>query len=272
MARKTGNFTEKERDKLRERLRAHAERYELKPQKISDQIVEKTGFATAIEGGRKRVERFMKAEKRQTYDFIAAVEKYLNQVAPEDVEESAIAVANLFTQPEDTSADLSGLVGSYEAYLTPHKSPSPWAGTFIPPTVLDIPAFHFEERRIPHQIAYALITMTPLGRSNALLVGEAIINSKVEPEIMSFPARPLALISAGIIIPFGRGNFLMVTKSANESRFFQLRRPDTDTGRFVGFLTFNGSEQKSMRSQYQRQAYDPDYKVELFKVAGIGEG
>lgn len=121
MARKTKNFTDKERDNLRQRLRAHAARYRLSPQKISDQLVEMTGFATAYDGGRKRVERFLKADKRQTSDFIAAVEKYLNQVASEDVEESAIAVARLFTQADDESADLSGLVGSYEAYLTPIK-------------------------------------------------------------------------------------------------------------------------------------------------------
>jgi hypothetical protein len=265
MARKTGNFTDKERDKLRKRLQAHAERYELSPQKISDQIVEKTGFATAIEGGRKRVERFMKAEKRQTHDFIAAVETYLNQVAPEDVEESAIAVARLFTQAEDVSADLSGLVGKYEAYLKPIKPAS------LPPLGFEgLPALVQDFPKMPRRIAFAFITMTPLERSNALLVGEAVINPMVEPEITEFPQSPLAMVNAGVVIPFGRSGFLMITKSANESRFFQLRRPDESTGRFVGFLTINGSEPKSLRSQFASREFDPDYEVELIKVEDNG--
>ena len=245
MVRKTANFTDKERDKLRKRLRAHAERYDLSPQKISDQIAEKTGFATAIDGGRKRVERFLKAEKRQAYDFIAAVEKYLNQVAPEDVEESAIAVARLFTQADDASADLSGLVGSYEAYLKPIKPVSLPDLRFpnFPAPAPDWPKF-------PPRIAYALFTMTPLERSNALLVGEAVINPMVEPDITVFPEMASAMVNAGVVIPFGRGGFLMVTKLDNESRFCQLKRPVENTGRFVGFLTINGSEPKSLRPQF----------------------
>jgi len=48
MARKTGNFTDKERESLRQRLLAHKERYDLSPQKISDQIADKTGFEAAL--------------------------------------------------------------------------------------------------------------------------------------------------------------------------------------------------------------------------------
>jgi hypothetical protein len=261
MARKTKNFTDKERDNLRQRLRAHAARYRLSPQKISDQLVEMTGFATAYDGGRKRVERFLKADKRQTSDFIAAVEKYLNQVASEDVEESAIAVARLFTQADDESADLSGLVGSYEAYLTPIKPVSLPDLRFpnFPAPAPDFP-------KIPPRIAYALFTMTPLERSNALLVGEALINPTVEPEMTDFPESPGLLANAGVVVPFGRGSFFMVTKSANESRFFQLKRPVEHTGRFIGFLTINGGDSKSLRPQFMRRELDPDYEVELIKV------
>jgi hypothetical protein len=263
MATAPAHFSDKDRARLRERLQAHAERYGLSAQKISDQIVEKTGFATAIEGGRRRVDRFLKAQGRQSHDFIAAAEKYLNQVAPEDVEESAIAVARLFTQSDDEAADLSGLVGSYEVYLKPIKPASDALSRLgfenLPPLVDDWP-------KIPPRLAYARVTMTLLERSNALLVGEAIINAAVEPERTEFPSSPGALVNAGVLMPFGRASFLMVTKSANESRFFQLRRPVEDTGRFVGFLTFNGSEPKSLRSQYKRQVFDPDYEVELIKT------
>ncbi|MFA8384367.1 MAG: hypothetical protein ACEPO2_01995 [Pelagibaca sp.] len=266
MARKTNEFTDKERANLRQRLRAHAARYRLSPQKISDQIVEVTGFATAYDGGRKRVERFLKAEKRQTSDFIAAVEEYLNQVASEDVEESAIAVARLFSQADDESADLSGLVGGYEAYLKPIK-PVSLPDLRFP----NFPASAPDWPKIPMRIAFARITMTPLERSNALLVGESVINPMVEPDITMFPEMPSAMVNAGVVIPFGRGGFLMVTKSENESRFCQLKRPVENIGRLVGFLTINGGEPKSLRPQFARRDFDPDYEVELVKVEDIDD-
>jgi len=77
MARKTGNFTDKERESLRQRLLAHKERYVLSPQKISDQIAQRVGFHAAIDGGRKRVDRLLKATHKQPEDFMSAVEEYL---------------------------------------------------------------------------------------------------------------------------------------------------------------------------------------------------
>ena len=261
MAPPPAHFTDKERQRLRARLQAHAERYALSTQKISDQIAEKTAFAAADYGGQRRVARFLNGQGRQGHDFIAAVEKYLNRVAPEDIEESAIAVARLFTQSADVSADLTGLVGRYEAYLKPIKP------TVLPPLGMDDqPGFVVDVPTIPRRIAFALFTMTPLERSNALLVGEAVINPAVEPEVTDFPEGPLELVNAGVIMPFGFGGFLMVTKSANESRFCQLRRPVPKTGRLVGFLTFNGSEPKSLRSQFARKEFDPDYEIELLKI------
>lgn len=266
MVRKKKIFTDKERENLRQRLRVHAARYRLSPQKISDQLVEIAGFAAAYDGGRKRVERFLKADKRQTSDFVAAVEKYLNQVASEDVEESAIAVARLFTQANDESADLSGLVGSYEAYL---KATKP---VFLPSlTFPDFPSPAPDFPKIPMRIAFAHITMTPLELSNALLVGELIINPRIEPAITKFEEGPSALVNAGVIIPFGGGGFLMITKSENESRFCQLKRPDAESGRFVGFLTINGGDPKSLRAQFAKRDFDPDYEIELLKVEHLDD-
>ena len=266
MAAAPAHFTDKERERLRERLQTHAERYGLSPQKISDQIAEKVGFATAIDGGRRRVDRFLKEQGRQGHDFIAAVERYLNRVAPEDIEESAMAVARLFTQSADLSADLSGLIGSYEAYLKPIKPAA------LPPLDTDdVPSMVMDWPTITRRMAFARLTMTPLERSNALLIGEAVINSAADPAITAFPEEPPELANAGVIIPFGLGGFLMVTKSDGESRFCQLKRPEPETGHLIGFLTFNGNQPKSLRAQFVRQVFDPDFEIELLKLGEVLE-
>lgn len=265
MARKTANYTEKERDKLRKRLRAHAERYELSPQKISDQIVEKTGFATSIEGGRKRVERFLKAEKRQAYDFIAAVEKYLNQVAPEDVEESAIAVTRLFSQPGDRRANLSAMVGQYQVYLRPMRSapkppPPKGVGSVLPE--------YIEPPRPTFDIAYAIVVMTPLERSNALLIADAVTNVAIDPEIDTFPENPAAISNSGVLVPFGAFGYLMVTKSLLETRLYRLTQVADQPLTLQGHLTFNGV-QAATRRRHDLHVFDPDFEVELVKITEL---
>lgn len=269
MARKAANFTEAERDRLRERLLAHKERYDLSPQKISDQIAEKTGFKAALDGGRKRVDRFLKATHKPPEDFIAAVASYLNDVAPEDVEESAIAFARLLAQPHDRNADLSELIGQYRAYVRPMRSAPPpplpaGVGTVIPNEYLEQPRPDFD-------IAYAIIALTPIDKSNALLVADAVTNVAVDPAIDSFPENPVAISNAGVLVPFGFSGFLMATQSIMETRLYRLTKVAHDPLTLQGHLTLNGLNAATKR-RHDLQVFDPDYEVELVKVAGIGEG
>lgn len=260
------HFTDEERERLRQRLRAHAERYGLSPQKISDQIAEKVGFAAAFDGGRRRVDRFLKGTHKQPTDFIAAIEAYLKQVAPEGIEESAIAVARLFAQPQDQSADLSALVGRYQAYLRPMRSepkppPPQGVGSVLPE--------YMEPPRPTFDIAYALVVMTPLERSNALLIADAVTNIAIAPEIDTFPENPVALSNSGVLVPFGTFGFLMVTKSLLETRLYRLTKVADQPLTLQGHLTFN-SVQAATRRRYELQIFDPDFEVELVKIAEIG--
>jgi hypothetical protein len=269
MARKTGNFTDKERERLRARLRAHAARYDLSPQKISDQIATKTGFEAALDGGRKRVERFLKATHKQPEDFIAAVASYLNDVAPEDVEESAIAFARLLAQPHDKNADLSELIGQYRAYVRPMRNAPPpplpaGVGTVIPIEYLEQPRPDFE-------IAYAIIALTPIDKSNALLVADAVTNVAIDPKIDSFPENPVAISNAGVLVPFGFSGFLMATQSIMETRLYRLTKVADDPLTLRGHLTLNSVE-ATVNRRRDLQVFDPDYEVEMVKVAGIGDG
>lgn len=268
MARKAANFTEAERDKLRERLRAHAARYVLSSQKISDQITEKTGFAAADYGGQKRVARFLKATHKQPEDFIAAVASYLNDVAPEDVEESAIAFARLLAQPHDKNADLSELIGQYHAYVRPMRNAPPPALPAGVGTV--IPIEYLEQPRPDFDIAYAIIALTPVDKSNALLVADAVTNVAIDPAIDSFPETPVAISNAGVLVPFGFSGFLMATQSIMETRLYRLTKVADDPLTLRGHLTLNSVE-ATVNRRRDLQVFDPDYEVELVKVAGIGD-
>ena len=266
MAAAPAHFTDKERERLRKRLTAHAERYGLSPQKISDQIEEKVGFAAAFDGGRRRVDRFLKGTHKQPTDFIAAIEAYLKQVAPEGVEESAIAVARLFSQAQDQNADLSALVGRYQAYLRPMRSapkpPPPQGVGSVLPEYLEPPRPTFD-------IAYALVVMTPLERSNGLLIADAVTNIAIDPEIDTFPEKPVAVSNSGVLVPFGISGFLMVTKSLLETRLYRLTKVADEPLTLQGQLTFNGV-QAAARRRHDLQIFDPDFEVELVKVAEIG--
>lgn len=267
MAAAPAHFTDKERERLRKRLTAHAERYGLSPQKISDQIAEKVGFAAAFDGGRKRVDRFLKGTHKQPTDFVAAIATYLNQVAPEGVEENAIAVARLISQPHDQGADLSALVGRYQAYLRPMrsapKSPPPKGVGSVLPEYLEPPRPAFD-------IAYALVVMTRLERSNSLLIAEAVTNVAIDPEIDTFPEKPVAVSNSGVLVPFGISGFLMVAKSLLETRLYRLTKIADEPLTLQGQLTFNGV-QAAARRRHDLQIFDPDFEVELVKVANIGE-
>lgn len=263
MAPAAAHFTLKERQRLQARLQAHAARYLLSAQKISDQITEKTGFAAAEFGGQRRVARFLNENRKQPEDFIAAIEAYLNQVAPEGVEESAIAVARFFAQPQDQSADLSALVGRYQAYLRPMRSspkppPPRGVGSVLPE--------YMEPPRPSFDIAYAVVVMTPLERSNALLIADAVTNVAIDPEIDTFPENPVALSNSGVLVPFGTFGFLMVTKSLLETRLYRLTKVADQPLTLQGHLTLNGV-QAATRRRHDLQIFDPDFEVELVKIA-----
>jgi hypothetical protein len=264
MARKTGNFTDKERESLRQRLLAHKERYVLSPQKISDQIAQRVGFHAAIDGGRKRVDRLLKATHKQPEDFMSAVEEYLNQVAPEGIEEGAIAFAQLLAQHYDKKADLSELAGQYHAYLRPMRGAPPPA---LPAGVGTIISHEYlRPKKTAFDIAYAIIVMTPLEKSNALLIADTVTNIKIDPKITDFPENPLAISNSGVLVPFGISGFLVATRSLMETRLYRLKKTTNDPLTLQGHLTLNGMNAMAKRRS-DLQVFDPDFEVELVKVS-----
>ena len=267
MSGKSSSFSIEQRNELRERLRAHKERHKISPKTISDQIAAKTGLPTTEQGGGKKVDRFLKAQGEQKDEFIAAVADYLDDVAPKAIEESAVAFARLLTQSQDRRTDLSPLIGRYQAYLRPMR-PAPHPP--LPPGFGSVPQEYLEPPRGEFETAYAIIEMTPLEDSNALLVADTVSNIAIDPDIDTFPERSAALSSTGVLIPFGFSGFLVATRSLMETRLYRLIKIEDEPLTLRGHLTLNGL-QASVKRRMDLQVFDPDYEVELVRVADIGE-
>ena len=259
--------TDELREELRQRLRAHKERYGISPQTISMQIAEKTGLSATKEGGGKRVDRFLKGVGKQKDEFVSAVADYLDDVAPKAIEESAVAFARLLTQSYDRRTDLSALIGRYQAYLRPMR-PAPHPP--LPEGFGTVPQEYVEPRRGEFETAYAIIEMTPLENSNALLVADTVSNIAIDPEIDMFPQKAAALASSGVLVPFGQLGFLLASRSLMETRLYRLIKITDDPLTLRGHLTLNGL-QASLKRRTDLQIFDPDYEVELVRVADIGE-
>jgi hypothetical protein len=267
MARKTGNFTDEERERLRQRLLAHKDRYDLSPQKISDQIAQKTGFEAALDGGRKRVDRFLKATHKPPEDFIAAVASYLNEVAPPDIEESAMAIARLLAKPYDGNADLSELIGRYQTYLRPVQNiPLP----HIPNGVGTVVPHYAQAPQHSFEMSYSLIEMTLLEQSNALMVSEYASNIRFDPEIDSFPDKPLALKDTGVLVPSGPTGFLIVTRSLLQTRQYQVHQIADDPLFLRGDLRIEGASPIRLQDG-GAGSFKSEWQAELVKVSDIGE-
>ena len=267
MARALHHFTDKERVQLRSRLQAHKDRYGLSPQKLSDQIAERTGFPATYEGGRKRVDRFLKGAHTPPDDFLMAVADYLDQVAPIGIEESAMAIAGFLAQPHDRDADLSELVGRYQSYLRPMR---PSLNPKLPQHTGMVPQQFVQPPSQSFDMAYAIFEMTPLEKSNGLLVAERIVNIGLDEGIAEFSETEIALRDSGVLVPFGNASFLILTRSLMETRLFRLTNFANDPIKLQGHLTLN-SLNAMMKRRLDLQPFDPDFEVELVKMANTGD-
>jgi hypothetical protein len=118
LANTLAHYTDDERERLRRALAEYADALGLSTQKIADAIAVRANYALAIEGGRKRVERFLKGTHRQSDDFIAAVAEYLGSVPPPNVEQSAATLAHFLSRRVPRPIDLTPLIGRYRAWVS----------------------------------------------------------------------------------------------------------------------------------------------------------
>lgn len=266
-------YSDEERDRLRAALRAYADHYELSPQQLSDRIAEATRYAMAFEGGRKRVDRFLKNSHRQTDDFIAAVAAFLGSVPPPDVQEMAATLAHFFARPLPRPIVLEELEGRYLAWgsFSAREEARDSIGEV---TVFD--GFSFAPspiEKLDAKFAYAVIEMKPFEKSDALIVSEAIINPSLDPAIASFPETLPAPSEAGIITAFGFSDrevprYFMTTRTMLETRVYRLFRKEADPLILRGEMTFHGGVGRTPNNSHADPLH-ADCTMELVRITEL---
>lgn len=264
-------YSDEERDRLRTALADHAVHFDLSPQQLADRIAETTEFAMSVDGGRKRVERFLKDTHRQTDDFIGAIADYLGSVPPPDIEQSAAMLAHFFARPVPRPVRIDELAGRYQVWISSDTPPKSDGGT-SQVTVLDGYAFK-PQPTVPMEsrYAFAIIEMKPMPKTDALMVAESVINLAVDPEICTFPDDLPNVQDAGVIVAFGYSDravprYLMTTRSVMETRLYHLYKADDDPLTLRGTLHFNGGIGRTAGLTHTDPLY-PDCAVELVRIS-----
>lgn len=270
MARIRPSFSDNERERLRKALSDYADHYELSAQKLSDLIAVATGYPLEFDAGRKRVERFLKADFRQPDDFIAAICQYLGSVPPPDIEQMASSLAHFFARDVPRPVSIDDLAGRYQAWISTDRRPEEGEG-LLEVTVFDGMEF---KNRPPQPMArtrpYAIIEMRPMEKSDALMVSEAIINAGDDLKLETFPDELPPLQDAGIIVAFGYSDrivprYLMTTRTVLETRLYRLFRAGDDPLTLRGELNYAGGIGRSENLTHSDPLH-PDYGIELVKI------
>ncbi|MHA3976484.1 hypothetical protein ACW9UR_02255 [Halovulum sp. GXIMD14794] len=123
MAGPKASYSDDDRDRLRSALIDHAAHFDLSPQQLADRIADATKYTMSVDGGRKRVERFLKASHRQTDDFIGAIAEYLGSVPPPDIEQSAAMLAHFFARTVPRPVEINELIGRYQVWVSENRRP-----------------------------------------------------------------------------------------------------------------------------------------------------
>lgn len=276
MAYRQIHFSDDERERLRKALGEYAAHFDLSPQQLADRIAEATGYALDFDAGRKRIERFLKGTHRhQSDDFVGAIAAYLGTVPPPDIEQMAASLAHFFARQLPRPVRIDELTGRYRAWIGTDRRPESYDG-ISQMTMFD--GFGFEPMRtkpMKADIAYAVITMRPFAKSDALMVSEAIINDSLDPGINSFPDRLPPFQDAGIIVPFGYSDrqvprYLMTTRTMLETRLYRLYRIADDPLTLRGELYFSGAIGRDDKLTHSDPLH-PDYGVELVKADDLAD-
>ncbi|KIC41583.1 hypothetical protein RA27_10120 [Ruegeria sp. ANG-R] len=256
------HFTAEERTQIRAALLAHKEFNGLSAREIGLGISKATDTTLTEEAGRKRIERFLNDANETEDKFVGAIANYLNQVTPPDMEESAIAFAQLLILSYEVGTNLTALTGRYQTYIRPLQLAQPqsvWAD------VATVSTEAWSRPRREFETAYAIVTMTPMEKCNALKVTDAVTNVALNDDIDFFAKNPAAIANNGVLAPFGPSGFLMITRSLIETRMYRLVRVAENPVKLRGHLTLSGL-QASFNRRADLQPFDPDYEVELIKV------
>lgn len=276
MAREQVYYSDEERERLRRALLKHFEHKKLSYQELAKDISDKVNYGLIGDSGRRRVERFLKNTHRQNDDFIDAIARYLGSVPPPDIELGAATLAHFFSRGGKPQVNLSEMAGRYHVYASTDRRKDA-ANGFREITVMN----EFAEfssapiEPLASKIAYAVIEMKPMQKSNSLLVSETIINFYADPENDDFPDDPPRGNEAGVFVAFGKSDrevprFLMATRTVLETRLYRLYKVEDKPLTLRGELNFSGMIGRPNHMTYSDPLH-PDFEIEMVRVENTGD-
>lgn len=264
------SYSDDERARLRTALVEHVAHYDLSVQELAARIEAVTGYGLAGDAGRKRMERFLKGRHRQTDDFIDAIVRFLGNIPPHDIEESAATLAHFFARRMGRKSEVNALTGRYLVWVSTDRRPEKLLG-FRQMTTFDGFGFKAEPPRpMTAKTAYAVLEMRPLAKANALIVSEAIVNLDLNPEMPVFPEILPQEHDAGVFVPFSYSDravprYFMMTRAILETRLYRLYKTDDAPLTLRGDLSFNSSIERPLYMSHSDPLH-PDFEVELVRI------
>lgn len=263
-------FSDDAREKLRLALEAHRDEFGLSPQQIADEIVNKTGFELPFDGGRKRVERFLKNKNKPAANFLAAVAEYLASMPPPTIEESAAAMVDFFGGTPHRIGDSNELVGRYEVCLRRPDAQDISKDTGAQVTVLN--GYEFKAAPPPEKvfpITYGDIEIKMMDKKQAQYIAERITNPFILPDSEQPADAHPDEAGVGIIISFGNSlqgytRYLIMAKSRIATRLYHLVKVKDYPLVLRGQLQID-SRLGAESSYWQADPLAPDYEVQLTK-------
>ncbi|MDF0596319.1 hypothetical protein [Psychromarinibacter halotolerans] len=277
MAEQYFHYSDDERERLRRALREYGEAMKLTAQGLAIDITRKTNFALDFDAGRKRVSRFLEGKHRQPDDFIHAIAVYLGSVPPPDIEQGAATFAHFFSRGGKPQIDLAELAGRYHVYASTDRRQDAQSG-FSEITVMSAFAEFSPAPVEPlaSKVAYAVIEMKPMEKSNSLLVSENIVNFYAEPEYDSFPDELSFIHDAGVFVGFGKSDravprFLMATRTVLETRLYRLYKTKDNPMTLRGELSFSGIMGRPNHMTHANPLH-PEFEIEMVRIEDGGSG
>lgn len=241
-------------DRIRTRLAQYQWRHNnMSSQKIADGVAERTGYQMAIDGGSKRVRRFLAGSNRVGDDFVAAVEQFLGEFMRVNYEEAAAGLLRTTNPPGNPSEeDISRFAGTFHCEmnaLSIKPSSSEDAGTR---------GWHISTIVGP---AFPVLRMKLMENSAGLVVWVAM--SQQKPADGATPEDIQGVPSPGTAFRFGPDGLLIVVNQPGAVSYFMVRVQNEDSATLYGHAHFFGSAQQPGADMFP---FEPHAEITMRRV------
>ncbi|MDK3075481.1 hypothetical protein QO034_20610 [Sedimentitalea sp. JM2-8] len=260
MAEKTPIYSDFQYEKLRLRLLAFQRKHSKTPQGIANDIVNRTGYAMPVDGGRKRVERFLSKSHRVGDDFLAAVEAFLGDFQLIDYVEAAAAISKLSRGPHGTltEEDIARFAGVYHAKLTAlvtfeGRPPEDGSGE----RTWDIATLKGP--------AHPVFRLSAMPNHAGLFVWAA--HSVRKPEDGVQPEDLQDVPSRGIASRFGKDGLLIIIREPYASLCYNVKLHPEEPSVLYGFGQYFGDDEPPSNAPRPFLPFDPQFEIRMERIS-----